>query len=393
MFQALFNSLSGLFSFSRSLNTISNNVSNMNTPGFHGSDSFFSNVAGGRGVRIAGEGLRTQSGDLRQTGNVTDVAVEGSGYFILRDEAGNLHYTRAGQFRFDDKGMLVDSVTNYQVMAFDTTGALNPIDLDAYRTLAAQATTSVRIQGNILPTVATTPATTNNIVVYDSVGGTHALSVSFVAVPPATGTTPTGTYNVTITNETGATVGTGQIQFDTNTGMLAAGSATTITANLPIGAGQAITFNFGTPGVPTGGVTSFTGVGASLGSRVENGHGVLGITEMKFDERGILQFTYSSTEHRSGPQLALAIFPNEASLRLDGGRMISGTAVSERTIGRPTDSEFGRIAGGSLEMSNVDLTQEFADMIIVQRGYQASSRVMTVSNEMLEQLYNSTRGG
>ena len=54
---------------------------------------------------------------------------------------------------------------------------------------------------------------------------------------------------------------------------------------------------------------------------------------------------------------------------------------------------FGKIAGGSLEMANVDLTQEFADMIIIQRGYQASSRVMTVSNEMIEQLYNSTRGG
>lgn len=85
MFQALYNSLSGLFSFSKSLDTVSNNVANMNTPGFRGSDSFFENLAGEHGTRIVGAGLRTTAGDLRQTGNATDVAVDGSGYFVLRD--------------------------------------------------------------------------------------------------------------------------------------------------------------------------------------------------------------------------------------------------------------------------------------------------------------------
>src|SRR6478736_110832 len=113
MFQALFNSLSGLFSFSRSLNTVSNNVANMNTPGFRGSDAFFSNINGGRGSRIAGEGLRTKAGDIRQTGNSTDLAVDGDGYFILRDTDGNFFYTRAGQFRFNDQGVLVDTVNGF----------------------------------------------------------------------------------------------------------------------------------------------------------------------------------------------------------------------------------------------------------------------------------------
>jgi flagellar hook protein FlgE len=113
MFQALFNSLSGLFSFSRSLDTVSNNVSNMNTPGFRGSDTFFENVNGGRGTSIGGEGLRTGAGDIRQTGNATDMAIDGNGFFVLRDTSGNLHYTRAGQFRFNDQGLLTDSVTGY----------------------------------------------------------------------------------------------------------------------------------------------------------------------------------------------------------------------------------------------------------------------------------------
>ena len=80
-----------------------------------------------------------------------------------------------------------------------------------------------------------------------------------------------------------------------------------------------------------------------------------------------------------------------------GPEVVNCTAITVPVSGAPSPctstSRFGRIAGGSLEMSNVDLTQEFADMIIIQRGYQASSRVMSVSNEMLEQLYNSTRGG
>ncbi|MBO7942419.1 flagellar hook basal-body protein, partial [Streptomyces sp. S9] len=117
MFQALFNSLSGLFSFSRSLDTVSNNVSNMNTPGFRGSDSFFANIDGGYGTSIAGQGLRPQPGDMRQTGTPTDMAVEGEGYFVLRDRSGELHYTRAGQFRFNDSGVLVDTATGYDVMA------------------------------------------------------------------------------------------------------------------------------------------------------------------------------------------------------------------------------------------------------------------------------------
>lgn len=390
MFQALFNSLSGLFSFSQSLNTISNNVSNMNTPGFRGSDSFFANIGGGRGTRIAGEGLRTEPGDMRQTGTATDLAIEGEGYFILSDENGNTFYTRAGQFRFNAEGLLVDSVNGYRVMAFDQTGALTTVDIDNYRSLAAVATQNVRISGNIAAVGAGSPAqtsTVNAITVYDAQGGSHQLTVTFTS---NTAVTP-GSFTVRITNQAGTEIGTGEVRFDA--GGTPAANFNTFTANLPVAGGtQAITFSIGTPGALDG-MTSLSGLPSNLTSRVMDGHGVLGITDMKFNERGVLEFIYSTSERRNGPQIALATFPNESSLQLDGGRLISGATVSERQIGRPTNSGFGRIAGGSLEMSNVDLTQEFADMIIIQRGYQASSRVMSVSNEMLEQLYNSTRGG
>ena len=136
-----------------------------------------------------------------------------------------------------------------------------------------------------------------------------------------------------------------------------------------------------------------TGVASSLGSEVVDGHPLLGITNLSFDDQGVMQITYSSSEKRQGPRVALASFPNESQLELVGGRLIAGSSVQQRQIGRPGEGIFGKISGGSLELANVDLTQEFADMIIIQRGYQASSRVMTVSNQMIEELYNSTRGG
>ncbi|MGH8108403.1 MAG: flagellar basal-body rod protein FlgF [Arenimonas sp.] len=386
MFQALFNSLSGLFSFSRSLDTVSNNVANMNTPGFRGSDTFFENVNGGRGTRVAGEGLRTTAGDIRQTGTPTDVAIDGNGFFILRDDSGNLYYTRAGQFRFNEEGLLTDSVTGYQVMATDSVGNLSSIDLDTYRTLPPQATTSVRIAGNIAP--GTPSFTLGNFQVYDASGTMHTLTTTLTdnnAVTP-------GSYLVTVKDETGAVVSTAgtEIRFDIN-GTPLTGFNTAALNLTYLGVSQTVTLNFGTAGAFDG-ATRLSGVATNLGGQVVDGHPMLGITNLSFDSEGTLQFVYSSSEHREGPQLALASFPNESALELVGGRLIAGSSVQQRQIGRPGEGIFGRIAGGNLELANVDLTQEFADMIIIQRGYQASSRVMTVSNEMIEQLYNSTRG-
>lgn len=385
MFHALFNSLSGLFSFSKSLDTVSNNVANMNTPGFRGSDSFFENVNGGRGTRIGGEGVRANAGDIRQTGTSTDLAIDGSGYFILRDEQGRFYYTRAGQFRFDEGGRLIDTATGYEVMAIDAQGNLQAIDLDDYRTLQPQATGAVRMSGNIVPGTATTNV--GSIQIYDTTGGVHTLTATLTD----NGTVTAGSYLVSVVDETGATVGSGEVRFGTDGTPVAAFNA--LTLNLSYGGvAQAVTLNFGTPGAFDG-ATRLTGIAASLKAQAPDGHPLLGVTSLSFDDEGVMQLVYSSSEKRQGPQVALASFPSDSTLDMVGGRLVAGTSVVGREIGRPGAGGLGRIAGSSLEMSNVDLNQEFADMIIIQRGYQASSRVMTVSNEMIEQLYNSSRGG
>ncbi|MGY8562925.1 flagellar basal-body rod protein FlgF [Paracidovorax citrulli] len=385
MFQALFNSLSGMFSFSRSLDTVSNNVSNMNTPGFRGSDAFFTNLEGGYGSRIAGEDMRTNPGDLRETENPTDLAVNGNGYFVLRDPDGNLHYTRAGQFRFNEDSLLTDSVNGFSVMGMDPEGNLVEIDLDTYRNIPAVGTSLVRISGNIAPSSTTTNI--NAVTVFDASGASRVLSVKFTN---NTSVTP-GSFLVTVNDSDGKAVGTGEVRFRTDGTPLSGYSSINLSLT-GAGGAQAIQLDFGTPGTLTG-MTSLSGTTSSVTAKVADGHGILAVNGIQFDEKGVLQLTYSETEKRSGPQVALATFPNESALHLEGGRLISGATVQQRDIGRPGDTGFGRITGFSLEMSNVDLTREFADMIVIQRGYQASSRVMTVSNEMIEQLYNSTRGG
>ncbi|WNH48585.1 flagellar hook-basal body complex protein [Stenotrophomonas aracearum] len=392
MFQALFTSLSGLFSFSRSLNTVSNNVSNMNTPGFRGSDSFFANIEGNLGTRIVGEDLRTVAGDTRQTGNATDLAVDGDGYFVLRDAAGALHYTRAGQFRFNDDGVLVDSVNSYEVMAADTTGALASITIEGLRTVGAVPTTGVHISGNLLPSSASptapaTPVDLNSITVYDTTGTARVLKMQFTR----SATQIPGAFDVAVLDDTGASIGTGEVRFSVQ-GLPQAGYSTMDIVLSSAGGDQTLTFDFGTPG-SFNGMTSQSGTPSGLTAKVDDGHGVLPITTMKFDEKGILQLSYSTTKKRTGGQVALALFANESALKLSGGRIVSGVDASQREIGTAGSGRYGKIAGASLEMSNIDLTREFADMIIIQRGYQASSRVMTVSNEMIEQLYNSTKGG
>jgi flagellar hook protein FlgE len=387
--QALYNSVSGLFGFSQSLNTISNNISNMNTPGFRGSDSFFENVMDDDGTKIAGTGEDLSEGQIEQTSTDTDVAIQGDGFFILKDSEGSLYYTRSGQFEFNSSGQLVDSVNKYLVQGYDPSGNFGNVDISALNTLPAQATTTVNMTGNLAPTDPTDSV--SDVTIYDAQGNAHTLTVALTNSNTSAATNPSvaTTWNVSITDSSGNALGSGKISFGSDGTPQAGSNQITMTDTLG-GKSQSVVFNFGTPGSLSG-ATSESGVTSSLAAQVKDGHGVIGISSESFDTNGVLQLTYADGETKAGPQLALATFPDESSLQEVQGNLYLPPQSQTAEVGRPGSGAFGQIEGSSLEMSNVDLTQELADMIVIQRGYQASSRVMTVSSDMLQQLYDATR--
>lgn len=384
--QALYNSMSGLFSFSQSLDTISNNVSNMNTPGFRGSDSFFENVMDDDGTEIAGTGIDTSEGQIEQTSTDTDVAIQGNGLFILKDSEGHLYYTRGGQFEFNSSGQLVDSVNQYLVQGYSPTGSLGDIDISNLQTLPGQATTTVNMVGNVAK--ASSPETLT-ATIYDAQGTSQVVTVTLTSV--AGTSTTNNTWNVAITDANNDPLGSGQIVFDSNGSPVAGSNEVTMTDTLG-GASQSVVFNFGTPGGLSG-ATDIEGDPTNLAAQVQDGHGVVGLSSEAFDTTGTLQLTYANGTTTAGPQLALATFPDQSQLQEIQGNLYLPPANQNVQIGRPSSDAFGSIQGSSLEMSNVNITQELADMIVIQQGYQASSRVMTVSSDMLQKLYDATQGG
>jgi flagellar hook protein FlgE len=392
MLQAFFNGMSGLFAFSKGLDNVSNNVSNMNTPGYRGNDTFYRSVNGqdgtGLGAGIAGTEVRTKAGETRQTGSESNAAITGAGYFVLQNEAKELSFTRAGQFVVDKDGFLVESVTQQRVQGIDASGNLRDISIKEQRSLPPEPTTKVEMVGTLARSGTTESShQINSVKVFDASGSTHTLTVKFEIQ-----LVPENSWQVEVTDAEGVVLQTGQISFGADGSPLAGFNTLSVplTSN---GATQNILLDFGTPGSYNLASQVASGPSHTLGAKVIDGSAVAGLSTFSFDEKGIIKFTYSNGEKRDGSQLALADFADQRAL-VAGEKSLYRTPESMRPqFGRAGEAQFGRIQGGYLELSNIDLAQEFGDILIIQRGYQASSRVMTVSNEMLEQLYNGTRGG
>lgn len=392
MLESIYVGMSGLMGYSQGLRVIANNTANLNTPGFKGSslqfaDMFYANSAlagngSGYGRMQLGYGLNTYStslnfkqGELRQTGNDLDVAVDGQGLFMLRDQDGNLQYTRAGQFEFNADGILVNRADGATVVGLDTNNGQSQISLIGMRTNPARATSNVTFAGNLSSTEAT--RTLSDIRVIDGAGGEHTLSMTFTrnAAPAQT------TWTVTL-NEGSTAVGTGSLEFSN-------GRPTTATSRLnfnytPSGqAAQALTFDF------SGEVTSFAaGTTSTLAVTRQDGLANGTMTKVSFNDQGALVVTYSNGQTANGSRLALARFDSLDAIEPTGDNRFRPTDANAWYVGSAGTNGFGSVKAGTLEISNVDLSQEFSDLVIMQRGYQASSQVISTANDMLQELFS-----
>lgn len=380
--------MSGLLGYSKGLRVIANNTANINTPGYKGSslqfaDMFASSQGGsasgtmkiGYGLGTNGTTINFKQGELRQTGNSLDLAVDGQGLFTVKDDKGNTHYTRAGQFEFNQDGVLVSRGDKGKVMGQLADGSIGEIDLTNQRTKVGTATTNVKFTGNASSTG--TDATINNVKVFDAAGGEHLLSVKLTN----TNTTLAGSWQVDLMD--GATViGTGQIIFAG--GRPAAGSGKVTIAYAPSGVSSTdVTLDFEND------VTSFaSGTVSTVAFGSQNGFPPGSLTDVSFDAQGVLQLRYSNGQATSGAQLVLGRFESIDAVTQVGDGQFDATDELAWRVGVAGAGVFGNVRSGVVEASNVDLSQEFSDLVIMQRGYQASSQVIGTANDMLQELFS-----
>jgi flagellar hook protein FlgE len=396
MFGSIFTSLTGLLGFSRGLDVLSHNITNLNTPGFKGEELQFRDLfyrygfGGGNNSDISGfqlgQGLDTkatrtrfQQGELRQTGNPADLAIDGNGFFILRKN-GETFYSRAGQFEFAQDGFLVEKVSGARVAALQGSGGMQDVSIAGLRSNPPQATTEIKFIGNLSRGSAS--HVLNAVSVNDAVNGTHPLQITFTD----NSSVAAGSWTVEIKDADDDVVATGEIRYQGN-GSPETGF-NTLTFNFsPSGAPpMEITLNFGEPG-DFSSSTSFSGGSTSdLSVSSQNGFGAGSLTRVTFDGKGVLTISYSNGQTADHQRLALAWFDNLQDLTQLGDGLFSNSNGQRPTIAAASDSIMGSIVGESVELSNVELTEQFTDMVVIQRGYQASSQVISVANEMMQQL-------
>jgi flagellar hook protein FlgE len=376
---------SGLLGFSKQLETISNNVANLNTAGFKGANAQFSALfsAGGESIGTGqagthnGAGLATlptvvdfSQGQINQTGNDLDVAIDGNGFFILKDDAGNPTYTRDGRFNFDAKGVLVNAA-GARVQQLSADGELKDITLEGLRNNPAQATLNIKMSGT-LPLTETTKTVTG-INVTDGAGATRALTVELKNNTAVTA----GSWLVTIKD--GATsVGSGEIGFIN--GRIDPAHSSVAFNYTPAGAAaMPLTLAFDAS------VTSPATGTATMAVSAVDGWGEGELTGATFDTGGKLVISYSNGQSSKDQRLALAHVNTATDLEQVGGNTFRSTNPQGVKLGLAGGAG-SAITSKSVEGSNVDLSKEFSAIIVTQRGYQAASELISTANQMLDTL-------
>lgn len=389
MLGSIYIGLSGLSAYSRALQTISNNVTNLNTPGFKstsftfgdaytfgGLGSSFSHYASSRqtgiGVRYGTESIDFRQGDLRQTGNDLDLAIQGNGLLVVRNGS-HTYYTRTGQFQVDKDGYVSLLGSGYRLGVINDAGELSDVNIDAKKTKPPVATTKISFAENLSSTA--TNAAVSDIAVFDSAGTRHTWKVTF----DHPSTAAAGEWNVTVTDEAGATVGTSTLKFIGSTVDPATNHLTVSTTGANP---MSVDLDF------SSGVTSFSsGTLSTIRASQVDGKALGTLTGTTIDEDGKIKLTYSNQESETAGTVAIADFRDPQQLtRIGNGLFENRAGAGVRLLASGQDG-IGSLASREIEASNVDLSAEFGDLILVQRGFQASSQVISITNDMIQQLF------
>lgn len=395
MLGTIFVGMAGMNAYSKGLDVISNNVANLNTTGFKAGIASFAEVVyrngggatpGGGNTSITGAGVSVNAdqqnfrqGEMRQTGNSLDAAVDGNGFFVFERD-GQRYYSRAGQFEFDKDGFLTDRITGAHVMVSSTGNSLGSLQVDPFRVFQPRATTEVTLSGNLSRT-GNAVFDLAGMTVHDSSGTKHTLKVHFVrdATDPLL-------WTVEVQDSNNVVRGSGTLRFNAD-GTPAEGNEPIVATIAPTGLEEfSFTLMPGAAGTYSGIASLVSNTTSAVQVLRQNGLELGTLTASTFDERGNLEVTYSNGEKQKIGRLVLARFDTSGDLTAVGDGLFVTQQGREPILSAGLEFGVGRVSGGNLELSNVELTEQFTNLIIIQRGYQASSQMTSVANEMLQQL-------
>ncbi|WP_432511017.1 flagellar hook protein FlgE [Kineococcus sp. SYSU DK001] len=429
MLRSMFSGVSGLRSHQTMMDVVGNNIANVNTAGFKSSGVVFADTLsqltkaagaptdanGGTNPSQVGLGVRVQAitqnmtqGSAQATGKSTDLMLQGDGMFAVQQGDG-VFYSRNGSFTLDANGSVVTNDGAY-VMGWkpDANGDINTnsqiqkLVIPSDTVMPAKATTTGTITGNLDNTPVggkTPPAPTTTFKGYDEQGNLTTVQVRF----QNQGTYNSGTSTYTKSNDwdvqiwdptansgAGDFVSTGQTIDFTTTNPIGAADTARVYPGLAYkdAAGVSHTIELDLKGlsgyVGTSGTSSIQGT--------ENGAPIGTLTSYSFGTDGVITGSYSNGYKQSLGQVAIASFNNAAGLRKEGNSLYSVSTNSGNPVyGIAGQAGRGGILAGSLEMSNVDLSAEFTNLILAQRGFQANSKVITTSDDVLQELVNLKR--
>ena len=406
MMRSMFSAVSGLRAHQVMADVIGNNIANVNTTGFKASRVEFADTlsqlmeAGslaneqtgtvnptqvGLGVKVAATQLSLNPGAALVTNQTTDVALQGDGYFVVRS-AGEQTYSRAGSFRFDALGRLVNPsgdivqgwVRDPETGVINTNAPLADVSVPLAQQIPPRPTSLVEYGGNLSVEQAVGEISQSAIEIVDGQGASHSVTISFEK-------TANDTWDYEMINEFGDVVDSQTLEFDPATGALTVPPGpVAITFTTPNGTDIGFDFDLST----------LTQYGSATDPRLISTDGVIAGSLRGFgiDNTGVISGVFSNGLTQDLGQLAVANFANPNGLGAEGDTSFRETLASgNAVIGVAGTGGRALMNSGQLETSNVELGLEFTNLIIAQRGFQANSRVITTSDEMIQELVNLSR--
>jgi flagellar hook protein FlgE len=422
---SFYTALTGLSTHGIAMGVVGDNISNINTTGFKSSSPEFEDIlglslSGVQGSNQTGAGTDIQSidvnyvqGTFETTEVPTDVAINGRGFFIVKDPTTNEQsYTRAGHFQFDNQGYYVDTRgSRVQGYLYDSTGTtlienLSDIQINQNSMVAPQVSSQVEMILN-LDSSATTmtwdindPAGTSNystpVTIYDTLGQSHVLQVYFTKTAGnawqwhaliSNSDTSAGGTGYSLFGQ-GITAGSTLLEFNANGGLTSPASA------IPFHDQTSNPTTFANGVAATDSTVDFTdttqyGASSAIQSVIQNGYAAGTTSNVSIDDEGNIIANYTNGQVKKVARLALSTFLNVNGLERKGGTLYQETTKSGQPItNKPGEGGMGTTSSSMLEESNVDLASEIIKMIVIQRGYQANSKVISTTDDMLNTLIN-----